>query len=133
VPHGVPVHDLALLQESTRNECSPGHLVAILGHSHNRFEDGLEPVPVCSSLSHDPTLEFNFATRLLHRRFPYATVSFGSAAKMAAKLPEPSTLYTYTEEDIAFEVYAAVHDIPTAIRPIERKKFLSKAFRSGRA
>ena len=34
--------------------------------------------------------------------------------------------YTYTEEDIAFEVYAAVHDIPAAIRPIERKKFLSK-------
>ena len=34
--------------------------------------------------------------------------------------------YTYTEEDIAFEVYAAVHDIPTTIRPIERKKFLSK-------
>jgi len=34
--------------------------------------------------------------------------------------------YTYTEEDIAFEVYAAVHDIPAAIRPIERKKFLIK-------
>ena len=34
--------------------------------------------------------------------------------------------YTYTEEDIAFEVYAVVHDIPAALRPTERKKFLSK-------
>jgi hypothetical protein len=34
--------------------------------------------------------------------------------------------YTYTEEDIAFEVYAALHDIPKASRPEERKKFLSK-------
>jgi Family of unknown function (DUF6157) len=34
--------------------------------------------------------------------------------------------YTYTEEDIAFEVYAAVHDIPAAMRPTERRKFLSK-------
>ena len=51
----------------------------------NRFEDGLEAVPRSFRLSHDPTLEFNFATRLLHRRLPYATVSSGSAAKMAAK------------------------------------------------
>jgi Family of unknown function (DUF6157) len=34
--------------------------------------------------------------------------------------------YTYTEEDIAFEVYAVLHDIPKAIWPRERKKFLSK-------
>jgi Family of unknown function (DUF6157) len=34
--------------------------------------------------------------------------------------------YMYTEEDIAFEVYAVLHDIPKAIWPKERKKFLSK-------
>jgi hypothetical protein len=34
--------------------------------------------------------------------------------------------YTYTEEDIAFEVYAALNDIPRARRPTERKNFLSK-------
>jgi hypothetical protein len=34
--------------------------------------------------------------------------------------------YTYTEEDIAFEVYAVLHDIPKASRPKERGKFLSK-------
>jgi hypothetical protein len=34
--------------------------------------------------------------------------------------------YTYTEEDIAFEVYAVLHDIPKANRPKEREKFLSK-------
>jgi hypothetical protein len=34
--------------------------------------------------------------------------------------------YKYTEEDIAFETYAALHDIPKAIRLAERKKFLSK-------
>jgi hypothetical protein len=34
--------------------------------------------------------------------------------------------YTYTEEDIAFEVYAVVHDIPKASRAKEREKFLSK-------
>ncbi len=34
--------------------------------------------------------------------------------------------YTYTEEDIAFEVYAVLHDIPKANCPKERKKFLSK-------
>jgi hypothetical protein len=34
--------------------------------------------------------------------------------------------YTYTEEDIAFEVYAILHDIPKTDRPAERKKFLSK-------
>jgi Family of unknown function (DUF6157) len=34
--------------------------------------------------------------------------------------------YTYTEEDIAFEVYAVLHDIPKASRPKERDKFLSK-------
>ena len=35
--------------------------------------------------------------------------------------------YTYTEEDIAFEVYAVLHDIPKAIWPAERRKFLSKS------
>src|SRR5437764_5092580 len=34
--------------------------------------------------------------------------------------------YWYTEEDIAFEVYAALHDIPKALRAREREKFLSK-------
>lgn len=34
--------------------------------------------------------------------------------------------YTYTEEDIAFEVYVILHDIPKADRPVERKKLLSK-------
>jgi len=34
--------------------------------------------------------------------------------------------YTYTEEDIAFGVYAALHDIAKAIWPTERKRFLSK-------
>lgn len=34
--------------------------------------------------------------------------------------------YTYTEEDIAFEVYAVLHDIPTASRSAERRKLLSK-------
>jgi Family of unknown function (DUF6157) len=34
--------------------------------------------------------------------------------------------YTYTEEDIAFQVYAVLHDIPKAIWPTERRKFLSK-------
>jgi hypothetical protein len=33
--------------------------------------------------------------------------------------------YTYTEENIAFEVYAVLHDIPKARRPKEREKFLS--------
>jgi Family of unknown function (DUF6157) len=35
--------------------------------------------------------------------------------------------YAYTEEDIASEVYAVLHDIPKAKRPTERKKFLSKS------
>jgi hypothetical protein len=34
--------------------------------------------------------------------------------------------YEYTEEDIAFETYAVIHDIPRAIWPKERQKFLSK-------
>ena len=34
--------------------------------------------------------------------------------------------YTYTEEDIAFEVYAVLHAIPRAKRLTEREKFLSK-------
>lgn len=34
--------------------------------------------------------------------------------------------YTYTEEDIAFEVYAVLHEIPKASWPKERQKFLSK-------
>jgi hypothetical protein len=33
--------------------------------------------------------------------------------------------YTYTEEDIAFEVHTVLHDIPKASRPKEREKFLS--------
>ncbi|HXB04204.1 MAG TPA: DUF6157 family protein [Candidatus Angelobacter sp.] len=35
-------------------------------------------------------------------------------------------LYSHTEEDIAFETYAVLHDIPKEIWPKERKKFLSK-------
>ena len=34
--------------------------------------------------------------------------------------------YTYTEEDIAFEVYAVIHDVPKASWPKERERFLSK-------
>lgn len=34
--------------------------------------------------------------------------------------------YQFTEEDIAFETYAMLHDIPKAIWPRERRKFLSK-------
>jgi hypothetical protein len=34
--------------------------------------------------------------------------------------------YTCTEEDIAFEVYAVLHEIPKASWPKEREKFLSK-------
>jgi hypothetical protein len=34
--------------------------------------------------------------------------------------------YTYTEEDIAFETYAVLHDIPKASWPSEREKFSSK-------
>jgi hypothetical protein len=34
--------------------------------------------------------------------------------------------YAYTEEDIAFEVYAVLHDIPQGSRVKERKLFLSK-------
>jgi Family of unknown function (DUF6157) len=34
--------------------------------------------------------------------------------------------YTYTEQDIAFEVYAVLNDIPKASLPKEREKFLSK-------
>jgi hypothetical protein len=34
--------------------------------------------------------------------------------------------YTYTEEDIAFETYAVLHDIRKAIWPAERTKFLNK-------
>jgi hypothetical protein len=30
--------------------------------------------------------------------------------------------YTYTEEDIAFQVYAVLHDIPKAIWPTERSR-----------
>jgi hypothetical protein len=34
--------------------------------------------------------------------------------------------YTYTEEYVAFGVYAVVHDIPKAGRPKAREKFLSR-------
>jgi hypothetical protein len=34
--------------------------------------------------------------------------------------------YEYTEEDIAFETYAVLHDIPRRIWPKGRQKFLSK-------
>src|SRR5438270_12909821 len=34
--------------------------------------------------------------------------------------------YKYTEEDIAFETYAVLHNIPKAIWPKERQKLLSK-------
>jgi Family of unknown function (DUF6157) len=35
--------------------------------------------------------------------------------------------YKYTEEDIAFDVYAILHEIPKAIWLEERKQFLSKS------
>jgi hypothetical protein len=34
--------------------------------------------------------------------------------------------YAYTEEDVAFEVYAALHDIPKGSRAKERATFLRK-------
>ena len=34
--------------------------------------------------------------------------------------------YAYTEEDIAFEVYAVLHAIPKGSRPKERERLLSK-------
>jgi hypothetical protein len=34
--------------------------------------------------------------------------------------------YKYTEQDIAFEVYAVLHDIPKVSRPKERERFLGK-------
>jgi hypothetical protein len=34
--------------------------------------------------------------------------------------------YTYTEEDVAFGVYAVLHDVPKAAWPKAREKFLSK-------
>jgi hypothetical protein len=34
--------------------------------------------------------------------------------------------YKYTEEDIAFEIYASLHNIPKATWSKERQKFLSK-------
>jgi Family of unknown function (DUF6157) len=34
--------------------------------------------------------------------------------------------YSYTEEDIAFEVHAVLHDLPKASLSGERRKFLSK-------
>ena len=34
--------------------------------------------------------------------------------------------YTYTEEDIAFEMHAILHDLPKPTWPEERRKFLSK-------
>lgn len=34
--------------------------------------------------------------------------------------------YAYTEEDIAFEVYAVLHAIPNGRRPKERERLLSK-------
>ena len=34
--------------------------------------------------------------------------------------------YKYTEEDIAFETYAVLHNIPKALWPKERQTFLSK-------
>jgi len=34
--------------------------------------------------------------------------------------------YKYTEEDIAFDVYAILHEVPKAIWLAERKQFLSK-------
>ena len=34
--------------------------------------------------------------------------------------------YTYTEEDVAFEVYAVLHDIPKAAWRKRREKFLSR-------
>jgi hypothetical protein len=41
--------------------------------------------------------------------------------ELLAKAP-----YTYTEEEIAFEVHAVLHEIAKASRPKEREKFLSK-------
>ena len=52
------------------------------------------------------------------------------AAKKTKALVEYELLvnrpYEYTEEDIAFETYAVLHEIPKTIWPREREQFLSK-------
>jgi hypothetical protein len=59
-----------------------------------------------------------------------AQVPQAGGAKRTKALVEYELLvrrpYKYSEEDIAFETYAALHDIPKASRPTEREKFLSK-------
>jgi len=59
-----------------------------------------------------------------------AQVPQASGAKKTKAMVEYELLakhpYKYTEEDIAFEVYAVLHDIPKAIWPTERTKLLSK-------
>jgi hypothetical protein len=59
-----------------------------------------------------------------------AQVPQGRGAKKTKPVVEYEMLakhpYKYTEEDIAFEAYAVLQDIPKAIWPKERQKFLSK-------
>ena len=59
-----------------------------------------------------------------------AQVPHGRGAEKTMAVVEYELLikhpYTYNEEDIAFQVYAALHHIPKATWPTERKKLLSK-------
>jgi len=59
-----------------------------------------------------------------------AKVPLATAGKKTKAVVEYEILvkhpYSHTEEDIAFETYAVLHDIPKDIWPKERKKFLSK-------
>jgi hypothetical protein len=59
-----------------------------------------------------------------------AQVPTGRAGKRTKAMVEYELLadhpYMYTEEDIAFEVYASLRSIPTADRPAARTEFLRK-------
>src|SRR5437667_12794275 len=59
-----------------------------------------------------------------------AKVPLATAGKKTKAVVEYESLvkhaYSHTEEDIAFETYADLHDIPKDIWPKQRKKFLRK-------
>ena len=59
-----------------------------------------------------------------------AELPYGRGGKKTKALVEYELLvkhpYTYSEEDIAFQVYALLHDIPNGTRAKERERFLSK-------
>jgi len=59
-----------------------------------------------------------------------AELPYGRGGKKTKALVEYELLvkhpYTYSEEDIAFEVYALLHDVRKGTRAKERERFLSK-------